>query len=88
MLELRDKLGDSVNRPPQFDAWIDMYAGEDFEREVKEYIQIVDDAAVKSADKEILKQMEEHFIMSCKLEHMFWDQAAELMQWPQFSESK
>ena len=88
MLELRDKLGDSVNRPPQFDAWIDMYAGEDFEREVKEYIQIVDDAAAKSADKEILKQMEEHFIMSCKLEHMFWDQAAELMQWPQFSESK
>ena len=87
MLELRDKLGDSVNRPPQFDAWIDMYAGEDFEREVKEYIQIVDDAAAKSADKEILKQMEEHFIMSCKLEHMFWDQAAELLQWPQFSES-
>ena len=85
MLELRDKLGDSVNRPPQFDAWIDMYAGDNFEREVKEYIQIVDDAAIKSADKETLQQMEEHFIMSCKLEHMFWDQAAELMQWPQFS---
>ena len=86
MLELRDKLriDDTVKRPPQFDAWIDMYAGDDFEREVKEYITIVDDAA-KFADSATLKKMEEHFIMSCKLEHMFWDQAHELMQWPDFS---
>lgn len=84
MLELRDKLGDSVERPPQFDAWIDMYGGEEFEKEVKEYIAIVDDVA-KDADEESLKKMEEHFIMSCKLEHMFWDQAQDLMQWPDFS---
>ena len=86
MLELRDKLriDDTVKRPPQFDAWIDMYAGDEFEREVKEYIAIVDDAA-KIADSATLKKMEEHFIMSCKLEHMFWDQAEELMQWPDFS---
>lgn len=83
MLELRDKLGDSVERPPQFDAWIDMYGGEEFEKEVKEYIAIVDDVA-KDADEESLKKMEEHFIMSCKLEHMFWDQAQDLMQWPDF----
>ncbi|KAL7526516.1 hypothetical protein ACHAXR_001525 [Thalassiosira sp. AJA248-18] len=84
MLELRDKLGDSVERPPQFDAWIDMYAGEEFEKRVKEYIAIVDDVA-KDADEETLKMMEKHFVMGCKLEHMFWDQAQDLMQWPAFS---
>lgn len=84
MLALRDKLGDSVKRPPQFDAWIDMYGGEEFEKEVKEYIAIVDDAT-KGADDDTLKKMEDHFIMSCKLEHMFWDQAQDLMQWPDFS---
>ena len=81
MLALREELGDSVTRPPQYDAWIDMYSGEEFEREVNDYIAIVDKAA-KTADEGTLKQMEEHFIMSCKLEHLFWNQAHELMQWP------
>jgi thiaminase/transcriptional activator TenA len=48
---------------------------------VKDYIAMVDVAA-KSADEELLKDMETHFILSCKLEHMFWDQAQERMQWP------
>lgn len=88
MLALREQLGDSVERPPEFDAWIDMYGGEEFEKEVKDYIAIVDDAAAKGGDEETLKKMKEHFIMSCKLEHMFWDQAQNLMSWPDFSESK
>ena len=50
MLALREKLGDSVTRPPQYDAWIDMYSGEEFEREVNDYIAIVDKAA-KTADE-------------------------------------
>ena len=81
MLKLREKLGDSVARPPQFDAWIDMYGGEDFEKEVKDYIAMVD-AACKTASPETLAKMEEHFVMCCKLEHMFWDQASDLLQWP------
>ncbi|KAL9188104.1 hypothetical protein ACHAXT_006482 [Thalassiosira profunda] len=81
MLALREELGDSVTRPPQYDAWIDMYAGEEFAKEVNDYIAIVDKAA-KTAAEDTLKQMEEHFIMSCKLEHLFWNQAHELMQWP------
>lgn len=58
-----------------------MYGGEDFEREVKDYIAMCDKAA-KSADEETLKEMEKHFLMSCKLEHMFWDQASTQMTWP------
>ena len=86
MLSLREKLGDSVQRCAQFDAWIDMYGGEEFEKEVKDYIAIVDEVAGRS-DEETVKRMEEHFIMSCKLEHMFWDQAQELMEWPKIVEN-
>ena len=87
MLKLREKLGDSVERPPEFDAWIDMYSGEGFEKVVNDYKAIVDDMS-KGVDSETLKRMEEHFIMSCKLEHLFWDQANDLARWPEFSESK
>ena len=77
-----------------------MYGGEDFEREVKDYISMVNDALNKlqqqrgegtmtgednSSNPElIIKEMEHHFIMSCKLEHMFWDQAVTMMEWPKF----
>jgi len=71
----------SVQRPPQFDAWIDMYGGEDFEKEVREYIAMVD-AACATADEATLIEMQKHFTMCCKLEHMFWDQAEQLMEWP------
>jgi len=81
MLKLREDLGDSVKRPPAYDAWIDMYAGDEFERDVKDYIAMCDNAA-KNADESTLKSMREHFMMSCKLEHMFWDQANDLMKWP------
>ena len=95
MLKLRTELGDSVTRPPPFDAWIDMYAGEEFEKAVKDYIGLVDAAcqAIRSqanngiiteddANKE-LNEMLKHFIMSCKLEHMFWDQATTMLTWPE-----
>lgn len=72
---------DSVKRAPQFDAWIDMYGGEEFEKEVKDYIAMVD-AACESASPEELEAMKRHFFMSCKLEHMFWDSATNMMEWP------
>lgn len=90
MLKLREEL-DSLStssaeqRPAQFDAWIDLYAGEEFETEVFDYIAIVDKAA-KEADEETLSKMKEHFTMCCKLEYMFWTQAQRLMAWPNFSE--
>ena len=87
MLALRERLGDTVKSNPQFDAWIDMYAGEGFEKEVKDYIDIVDTYAKKSSE-ETVKKMKDHFIMSCKLEHMFWDQAQDLMVWPSIVENE
>jgi thiaminase/transcriptional activator TenA len=81
MMKLRDELGEDCKRPPQFDAWIDMYGGDEFEKEVKDYIALVD-ADCKDATEDELKEMQEHFNMCCKLEHMFWDQATERMEWP------
>jgi len=81
MLKLREELGDSVTRSPMFDAWIDMYGGDEFEKEVTDYIALVD-AAANATDTETKEKMQEHFLMSCKLEHMFWDQAEHLMEWP------
>ena len=63
-----------------------MYGGEDFERDVKEYIRMVD-VACASASDDTLRKMQEHFLMSCKLEHMFWDQAQVLMRWPDIAAS-
>jgi len=58
-----------------------MYGGAGFEKEVMEYIAIVN-GYCQTADGETLERMQEHFILCCKLEHMFWDQAAAKMKWP------
>ena len=100
MLQLREEIDNDNNndnakqqkRPAQFDAWIDMYAGDEFEKEVTDYIAIVDTAiqhnvnnnANKDDGMDVLMKMKEHFVMCCKLEYMFWDQAQVLMDWPDF----
>lgn len=58
-----------------------MYGGEEFQSEVRDYIALVDKAC-ETANDETVEQMEKHFVMCCKLEHMFWDQANALMDWP------
>lgn len=86
MLKLREKLGDSVIRSPQFDAWIDLYASDEFEKDVQDYKSIVDDViAQDDCDEQMVERMQEHFVKCCELEHMFWDQAEGLLQWPDFS---
>ena len=59
-----------------------MYGGDDFAKEVHDYIAMVNAACADPSSD--LERMKEHFIMSCKLEHMFWDQAGSLMGWPEF----
>jgi thiaminase len=71
-----------------------MYGGEEFERDVEEFIAMVDAACQRikagagdsekeaSAAKTELDEMQMHFFMSCKLEYMFWDQASIMMEWP------
>jgi thiaminase/transcriptional activator TenA len=87
--ESLDKEGSSSKRNPAYDAWIDMYAGDEFEKEVTDYIAMVDaeckriESDDESNRQEIFERMQQHFIMGCKLEHMFWDQASTMMKWPE-----
>uniref|UniRef100_A0A7S1BP26 Thiaminase-2/PQQC domain-containing protein n=1 Tax=Corethron hystrix TaxID=216773 RepID=A0A7S1BP26_9STRA len=81
MLRHREKLGSAASRPPQFDAWIDMYAGEEFEHEVRDYIAMVNRVA-GTVDDDVRQKMNVHFRKACELEHMFWDQAQVRMEWP------
>lgn len=71
----------SVQRPPAYDAWIDMYSGDDFEKSVMDYIAMVD-RACETASVEEFEAMKKNFFMSCKMEHMFWDQASTILKWP------
>jgi len=71
----------SVNRSPKFDTWIDMYSSDDIEEKVTTYRAMVE-AACEAADEATRKEMQACFNMCCKLEHMFWDQALNLMKWP------
>lgn len=87
MLRLRSELGDAVQRYPQFDEWIDMYSGDEFEKHVNEYIAIVNSVAA-GVDDGKFNLMKQHFLIACKLEHMFWDQAMSLMQWPSIAENE
>jgi len=88
MLRLREEMEKAGNRKamPAFDAWIDLYASAEFEKEVKDYIALVDQA-IADADEETIAKMQEHFNMACRLEHMFWDQAQSLMEWPELKSS-
>lgn len=47
-----------------------MYGGDEFEKEVLDYIVMVD-VACKTADADTLKKMQTHFTMSCKLERKY-----------------
>lgn len=57
-----------------YDKWIDMYGGEEFEKEVKDYKQIIEDAA-EGVEEEGREKMREHMKRGCIMEYMFWDQS-------------
>lgn len=68
----------TTNNPYQ--AWIDTYAGEDFSRSVDKAIDITEEIASAAATTSKAR-MEEAFILSSRLEWMFWDSAYRLESW-------
>ncbi len=63
-----------------YQAWIDTYAGADFEKAVDDVIAVVD-AAAKGASPRTIKAMHHAFTRATQLEWMFWDGAYQLQQW-------
>ena len=66
-----------------YSKWIDMYGGEEFEAEVKEYCGIAEQCANKVDDKG-KERMKEIFVRGCLLEYMFWDSSLNLSAFPTF----
>jgi thiaminase/transcriptional activator TenA len=64
-----------------YQAWVDTYAGEEFEAATRRMAAIVDaDAAV--AGPAARAGMAERYLRSCRYEWMFWDAAWRLEDWP------
>ncbi|MEA1982473.1 MAG: thiaminase II [Campylobacterota bacterium] len=63
-----------------YQAWIDTYASEEFEKAVLQAIDIVNNYAL-TASPQSLAKMEEVFIKTSKLEWMFWDSAHKQEEW-------
>jgi len=63
-----------------FQAWIDTYVGEEFEKSVAKAVRICDELAEKCTQEQ-QDAMTEAFVTCSKMEWMFWDSAYRLEQW-------
>jgi len=72
-------VGQSVPENP-YQLWVDTYAGEEFAIAVNRAIEITDEVAGK-ATQEARQRMTEAFVLSSRLEWMFWDSAYRMEQW-------
>ena len=66
------------NNPYQ--KWIDTYSGDEFQAIVQNAIDLTDRVA-EGANAEQTKRMQEIFVVSTRLEWMFWDSAYNLERW-------
>jgi thiaminase/transcriptional activator TenA len=68
-------------KPNPYQAWIDTYAGDEFENAVRAVIDTTDAVAAR-ASEETLTAMHAAFTRATQLEWMFWDSAYRLANWP------
>ena len=63
-----------------YQKWIDTYAGENFQGIVQSAIKLTDRVA-EDLNKKQIKKMLETFVLSTRLEWMFWDSAYRMETW-------
>ena len=63
-----------------YQKWIDTYSGEEFQKIVQNAIDLTDRMATRANAKQT-EQMLEAFVISTRLEWMFWDSAYRMEQW-------
>ncbi|MCK5573898.1 MAG: thiaminase II [Bacteroidetes bacterium] len=63
-----------------YQLWVDTYAGEEFGEAVRCAVDITDDVAAMASDR-ARRQMMEAFVISSRLEWMFWDGAYRMEEW-------
>ncbi|MEM6762828.1 MAG: thiaminase II [Pseudomonadota bacterium] len=76
----KDIIGRAAPNNP-YQAWIDTYAGDEFQDAVRRAIAATDKAAA-TASPHVRASMHAAYTRSCQLEWMFWDSAYHLKAWP------
>eukprot|EP01113_Clastostelium_recurvatum_P001853 TRINITY_DN10768_c0_g1_i1.p1 TRINITY_DN10768_c0_g1~~TRINITY_DN10768_c0_g1_i1.p1 ORF type:complete len:243 (-),score=42.34 TRINITY_DN10768_c0_g1_i1:39-710(-) len=67
--------------PVPFEQWIGNYGGGGFGQSVMEALAVVDEIAPRLTGAE-KNAMKDQFILTSRMEWMFWDMALKLQQWP------
>jgi thiaminase/transcriptional activator TenA len=80
-LEVGKNIHARAAKPNPYQAWIETYAGKDFETAVQAVITTTDKVAAR-ASEENLTAMHAAFTRATQLEWMFWDSAYRLANWP------
>jgi thiaminase/transcriptional activator TenA len=80
-LEVGKNIHARAAKPNPYQAWIDTYAGDEFENAVRAVIDTTDAVAAR-ASEETLTAMHAAFTRATQLEWMFWDSAYRLANWP------
>jgi len=76
------KMLKSLGSPKEnYQKWIDTYASDDFGDGVKAVINIMDNIAEELTEGQ-RKLLVDHFVMTSKMEYMFWDMGYIEQQWP------
>jgi thiaminase/transcriptional activator TenA len=73
-------VGRSAPQNP-YQLWIDTYAGEEFAAAVRRAIEITEEVAAETTDRK-RRRMTEAFVLSSRLEWIFWDGAYRMESWP------
>ena len=76
----RDIVAQSVPNNP-YQAWIDTYAGDEFNAAVREVVATVDRVAAR-CDADTLAKMHQAYRRGAELEWLFWDSAYHQRTWP------
>jgi thiaminase/transcriptional activator TenA len=80
-LEVGKHIQQHAHQPNLYQAWINTYAGDEFEKAVKQVIVVVDESA-KQASARNLDAMHHAFTRATQLEWMFWESAYHQRAWP------
>ncbi len=80
-LEVGKELKKKGSRERAYRLWIDTYAASGYEKDVEDFLAIVD-AAAQAAGVDGRARMLEHFERGSRYEWMFWDMAYRMESWP------
>ena len=80
-LEVGKELEKSGSSNPLYQQWIETYSSEEFEDAVNTVKAVTNSVAERLTDAQ-REKMREHFIVTSKLEYLFWDMGYHRLAWP------